>query len=58
MGKYIIKNYPTYSECIIDECQDCTDYVIKQIVELCKHYKKYSDCSDYIIKGVKNEFFL
>ena len=42
MGKYTIKNCPAYGECIVDECQDCTDCVLKQIVELCKDY--YKNC--------------
>lgn len=51
MSKYIIKNCP----CLIDfdeqslfenlcknggSCKDCTDCVLKQIVELCKDYSK------------------
>ena len=48
--KIIIRNCPMYfhgncyghtGSC---DCQNCTDCVMKQIVELCKHYKKYSDC--------------
>ena len=42
MSKYIIKNCPTlmgnrpcYSK-EIRQCADCTDCVMKQIVELCK----------------------
>lgn len=43
--KIIIRNCPAYGECyLVDECQDCTDCIMKQIVELCKHYKKHSDC--------------
>lgn len=52
--QYIVKNCPaydkrfyfnnnalgTYVQCI---CKD-NDCVMKQIVELCKHYKKHSDC--------------
>ena len=55
MNKYIIKNCPNLSYAImadgternfqcgleIDEyCQDCTDCVMKQIVDLCKPVKK------------------
>ena len=50
MSKYIIKNCPAfdnkYNECHSKiephklYCQDCTDCVIKQIVELCEQYKK------------------
>lgn len=51
MGKYIIRNCPCfneghpmlayYGECLsltddTEVCQDCTDCVMKQIVELCK----------------------
>ena len=54
-NKYVVKNCPCYVyyedklRLCCDgqgdgECQDCTDCVIKQIVELCKHYKKHSDC--------------
>lgn len=31
-------------ECSVDNCKDCTDCLLKQIVDLCKHYKKHSDC--------------
>ena len=27
-----------------NNCCACTDCVMKQIVELCRHYKKHSDC--------------
>lgn len=46
MSKYIIKNCQMYfagncyghtGNC---DCQDCTDCVLKQIVELCEQYKK------------------
>ena len=55
MSKYIIKNCPCfneghpmldyYGECLsltddTQVCQDCTDCVMKQIVELCEQYKK------------------
>ena len=50
MSKYIIKNCSAfdskYNECHSKiephklYCQDCTDCVIKQIVELCEQYKK------------------
>lgn len=55
MSKYIIKNCPCYesegtfyncvNERIEGDCQDCTDCVMKQIVELCIHYKKNSNCN-------------
>lgn len=42
--KYIIKNCPAYSDYCEEiksyECQDCTACLLKQIVELCKQYKK------------------
>lgn len=47
MDKYIIKNCPCYNKdysCQSKDnitgkyCQDCTDCVMKQIVELCKKY--------------------
>ena len=46
MSKYIIKNCPMYfhgncyghtGNC---DCSDCTDCVLKRIVELCEQYKK------------------
>lgn len=43
MSKYIIKNCPMYfhNNCCGHtgncKCQDCTDCVMKQIVELCKN---------------------
>lgn len=44
MSRYIIKNCPAYGECYsVDECQDCTDCVMKQIVEVCK--SACVDCS-------------
>lgn len=44
MSKYIIKNCPCYfnkpeADCWADQlswCQNCTDCVLKQIVELCR----------------------
>ena len=49
MSKYIIKNCPALSFSLgfyCDEyqkkCQDCTDCLLKQIVELCK--KAIKDC--------------
>ena len=40
MSKYIIKNCPAYSDYCEEiksyECQDCTNCVMKQIVELCR----------------------
>jgi hypothetical protein len=51
--KYIIKNCPCRMElhendCFghtgYNNCCACTDCVMKQIVELCKHYRKHSDC--------------
>ena len=50
MGRYIIKNCEQihsadnfcWSKNVL--CQDCTDCVMKQIVELCEYYKKYIDC--------------
>lgn len=48
MSKYVIRN----CECILPsgtcfvkspiQCQDCTDCVVKQVVELCKDY--YKNC--------------
>lgn len=55
MSKYIIKNCPALyqikgmtNECLDGnyQCQDCTDCLLKQIVEKCKNYKE--DCK---IKG-------
>lgn len=53
MSKYIIKNCPAYSEywaegCNNREktawvCKDCTDCVMKQIVEYCRDNEKYGD---------------
>jgi hypothetical protein len=52
MSKYIIKNCPACRQyqagiytcddlydCDLQRCQDCTDCVMKQIVELCKKVK-------------------
>lgn len=43
MTKYIIKNCLSYENSVCDNqdmfCQDCTDCVMKQIVELCKEQK-------------------
>lgn len=43
MSKYIIKNCPAYKNCFcsirdfyVQGCEECTDCVMKQIVELCK----------------------
>lgn len=54
---YVIRNCPACRQyqvgiytcddlydCDLQRCQDCTDCVMKQIVDLCKHYKKHSDC--------------
>lgn len=71
MSKYIIKNCPAYSEnqgvywtCYEDNnkllCQDCTDCLLKQIVEKCrvaqKEYpKKFSDEEmDMFVSGRNN----
>ena len=44
MSKYIIKNCPAYSDYCEEiksyECQDCTNCIMKQIVEKCKSIKK------------------
>lgn len=61
MSKYIIKNCPCYVQyenslhlCCDGqgdgECQDCTDCVIKQIVELCKN-------KNYFVKRFPNAQF-
>ena len=54
--KYIVKNCPAITEYkILDkvhkDCCQCTygyckdiDCIIKQVIELCKHYKEHSDC--------------
>lgn len=49
-NKYIIKNCPNYDDYFNPNetcrkkysqyCQDCTDCVLKQIVEKCKNYKE------------------
>lgn len=60
MSKYVIKNCPAYSDYCEEiksyECQDCTDCVMKQIVELakghtelcrnCEQQIKECDCND------------
>ena len=48
--KYIIRNCPALVGCRVEQdlcyknglhkCQDCTDCVLKQIVEKCKNYKE------------------
>lgn len=55
-NKYIVKNCPAITEykfpdkvhkdccqCRYGYCKDI-DCIIKQVIELCKHYKKHSDC--------------
>lgn len=53
MSKYIIKNCISYENGLCDNqdvfCQDCTDCVLKQIVEKCKRILS-------INKGFENEF--
>ena len=57
-NKYIVRNCPNYfrgkrgNYCDLDigSCQDCTDCVIKQIVELCKN-------KDYFVKRFPNAQF-
>ena len=60
MSKYVIKNCPAYSDYCEEiksyECQDCTNCVMKQIVELakghtelcrnCEQQIKECDCND------------
>lgn len=60
--KYIIKNCPScyYIYCdkeyecnwrgsgIIKPCQDCTDCVLKQIVDNCKHYFNYDKSMNFL----------
>ena len=44
---YIVKNCPAVQQGTCEKygmCQNYTDCVIKQVIELCKHYKKHSDC--------------
>lgn len=45
--KYIVKNCPAYSDYCEEiksyECQDCTDCLIKQVIEKCKDVSGYSD---------------
>ena len=53
--KYIIRNCPNYREREVDytcaveaissDCHNCTDCPLKQIVEMCKYYKKHNDCA-------------
>ena len=56
---YVIKNCPCYVQyenslhlCCDGqgdgECQDCTDCVMKQIVELCKHIKSINKTNSYV----------
>lgn len=52
MSKYIIRNCPAYDcsitewNCLGSDATECKngDCILKQIVELCKHYRKHSDC--------------
>lgn len=63
MSKYIIKNCPcfneehpmlaNYGECLsltddTEVCQDCTDCVLKQIVELCRETCR-KRCTNYCL---------
>ena len=41
---YVCWNAQNFNSSVRGLCQDCTDCVLKQIVELCKYYKKHSDC--------------
>lgn len=53
MNKYIIKNCPCYesegtfydcvNERIEGDCQDCTDCVMKRIVDYCLDIEEYED---------------
>lgn len=61
MSKYIIKNCPAISfaggcknkEVKVWDCQDCTDCVMKQIVERCKESMDYHS-KDMFILGKTN----
>lgn len=65
--KYVIRNCPAYSEtqgvywtCYEDNnkllCQDCTDCIIKQIVQVCNEYSdKWEDCD--FSNGLSDEIF-
>ena len=50
MSKYIIKNCLSYVNGVCDNqdmfCQDCTDCVMKQIVELCKDAQSECSCKN------------
>ena len=53
--KYIIKNCPAYWNQVYSctrftetSCQSCTDCVMKQIVELCKHIKSINKTNSYV----------
>lgn len=54
--KYIVKNCPcvynsyrTEYDCDYDgPCADCTDCLIKQVIEKCKRYEDMSSCYDCI----------
>ena len=57
MSKYIIKNCPCRMElhendCFghtgYNNCCACTDCVLKQIVELCKHIKSINKTNSYV----------
>lgn len=58
MNKYIIKNCPArcngmFKDCIgtsHNECQDCTDCLLKRIVEKAKNARPYNFLSDDILK--------
>ena len=56
--KIIIRNCPAYSDYCEEiksyECQDCTNCVMKRIVELCKHIKSINKTNSYI--GEYSEF--
>lgn len=54
LNKYKIKNCPAISfaggcqngEIKVWDCKDCTDCVLKQIVEKCKYWETYESCYD------------
>ena len=50
--KYIVKNCPAYSDYCEEiksyECQDCTDCLIKQVIEKCKNNLDYHNDKEFV----------
>ena len=67
MSKYIVKNCPArcngmFKDCIgtsHKECENCTDCLIKQVIEKCKFLKStfdYDKASNYVTNEILQLF--